>query len=98
MSQITITIETDNAAFFSDEDENDRNTAEAGRIIHEIEDRIVRGHTEGTARDINGNTVARFHWETRDRCRACQDVPGKDGRGRPCKPCHGTGYIEKGGA
>jgi len=27
------------------------------------------------------------------RCKACQDVPGKDGRGQPCKPCGATGYI-----
>jgi hypothetical protein len=26
------------------------------------------------------------------RCRLCLDVPGKDGLGRPCKGCRGTGW------
>lgn len=29
------------------------------------------------------------------RCDACQDLPGKDGLGRPCKKCHGAGRIPK---
>lgn len=29
------------------------------------------------------------------RCDKCQDVPGKDGLGRPCKTCKGTGNMPK---
>ncbi len=95
MSQITITIKTDNAAFW-DEDENEPCTEEAARIVRVIAGRIEAGGTQGTARDINGNTVALFYWEQRDRCAKCEDVPGRDGRGRPCKGCNGTGYVPKG--
>lgn len=29
-------------------------------------------------------------------CKSCQDRPGKDGLGRKCKPCDGTGNIKTG--
>lgn len=28
-------------------------------------------------------------------CSQCQDVPGKDELGRPCKGCHGTGRVDR---
>lgn len=28
------------------------------------------------------------------RCKHCQDVPGKDGLGRPCKHCNGAGSVK----
>lgn len=57
MSNITITINTDNAAFGETEDDVNR---EVARILREVADRAVYAPTEFDAhpiRDANGNAV-----------------------------------------
>lgn len=40
-----------------------------------------------------GDGVTRYRFFDRVRCQSCLDVPGKDGLGRPCKNCGGSGYL-----
>lgn len=58
MSELTITINTDGAAF----EGHDRGP-ELARILRKIGQRLNNGGTEGVALDTNGNTCGR--WEVR---------------------------------
>lgn len=42
----------------------------------------------------NGDRDYTPHTGAQVRCRKCQDVPGKDGLGKPCKGCGGSGQVE----
>ena len=53
---ITITIETDNAAFNDNSDNQ-----EVARILNELASKIERNDCGGL-RDINGNTVGCWSW------------------------------------
>ena len=57
-TQFTLAIDTDNAAF------DEGGGAEIARILREVAERIERGDVSGSARDINGNTVCHFEWDT----------------------------------
>lgn len=52
---LLLTISTDNAAFDGEE-----RPYETARILRDVASSIREGATEGTARDTNGNTCARF--------------------------------------
>lgn len=52
----TLTIETDNAAF--DEDPED----EIIRILQNVKERIDIGSKEGIVNDINGNPVGKYYF------------------------------------
>lgn len=43
----------------------------------------------------HGKLIKTFDWtdEAHTSCPSCLDVPGKDGLGRPCKTCDGTGQV-----
>lgn len=47
----TLSITTDNAAFVDDAGD------EVARILQEVAEKLRHGHTEGSTRDYNGNTV-----------------------------------------
>ena len=55
---VNIQFETDNAAF--------EDPAEASRILHEIAESIAGGSTGGGIRDINGNRIGAYRFETED--------------------------------
>jgi len=48
-------IETGNAAF-----QDGLGDLEIARILKEVTNRVLQGFTEGTVRDMNGNTVGKF--------------------------------------
>lgn len=56
MTNLTIRIETDNAAF------DDDGLAEIQRILSEVVTRLGTGKKSGMLRDTNGNTVGDFTW------------------------------------
>lgn len=43
----------------------------------------------------NGDRDYTPHGQTSSRCKACLDVPGKDGLGHRCKACDGTGMVKR---
>jgi hypothetical protein len=55
MPKFTLSIDTDNTAF-----EDDNKQIEIRRILHDAATKIKHGCSEGTLRDINGNTVGKF--------------------------------------
>jgi hypothetical protein len=57
MGKLTVTIETDNAAFEGDAG------PELSRILRGLARRLEDGETQGRLRDSNGNTVGRFELE-----------------------------------
>lgn len=66
MSEITVTIKTDGAAFrvpeTGDEDGHgaDLETAEVRRVLSAVADRIDRGEHSGYVFDINGNAAVTY--------------------------------------
>lgn len=63
----TLKIKTGNAAFHSDEfqDENGNNcldpyACELRRLLDEVAKQLARGYTDGTLIDINGNRVGEW--------------------------------------
>jgi hypothetical protein len=63
MSRLTLTIETDNAAF-----QDGQLGPELGRILHNVAERVIKlaaygPHIDGRPVDINGNTVGSFRHE-----------------------------------
>lgn len=71
MSQVTITINADNAAF-----EDDNKWPEVGRILQQLADNLKDGETPQTPdlRDINGNKVGTFAYT--------EDWDGTEGQDR----------------
>ena len=51
-----LTLETDNAAF-------DEPAPEIARLLREAATMVERGALAHTLRDVNGNTVGRFHYD-----------------------------------
>jgi hypothetical protein len=56
----TLIIHTDNAAFHNDEGDDFNMRQELTRILDTVANRIDGGHTSGTCRDVNGNTVGKW--------------------------------------
>lgn len=54
MSQFTLSIDTDNAAFGDDA------SHEVSRLLDEASEQMKNGFTSGYLRDVNGNSVG--HW------------------------------------
>lgn len=48
---------------------------------------------DGTSSNANTHIIKPLGEETR-RCPSCLDVPGKDGLGRTCKTCGGSGEVK----
>lgn len=69
MSKFTIGIDTDNAAFHTDEmdDEPSRpNPHELYWALIGVAKRLVDNEFEGKIRDSNGNPVGMFEWDLED--------------------------------
>lgn len=65
LSEFTLNIRTDNAAFF-DEDSGRESVEEISRILRKVADRLdqgdwYEGHTRSIL-DINGNRVGGYKW------------------------------------
>ena len=58
MSEFRVLIKTDNAAF------EDARYSETARILREVADRLEDGGDAGNVRDINGNPVGHFGFDS----------------------------------
>lgn len=97
--KLSLTMDLDNAAFDTGYT-GGRSAAYGGevarilrRLADEIEPADLIAGDEHTLRDKDGNRVG-LAVAVPDRCPKCQDVPGKDGLGRPCKGCGGSGWLK----
>lgn len=59
-SMFTLQIETTGDAFDADGSGQDRD--ELARILRDVADRVEDWQTDGSVRDVNGNTVGRWTW------------------------------------
>ncbi len=53
--------------------------------------------TGGVPPALKARQTVREPRRTEPRCKSCLDVPGKDGLGKPCKTCGGSGYMRQRG-
>lgn len=67
MTTFRLHIDTDNAAFYDEYDDDYNPHAELAALLRKVADRVVSGEDIGqelTILDSNGNTVGRFALET----------------------------------